>query len=47
MAVEAVAMYLPPNSADARVADLAAALLLEADGLDAYFVALLQKLAAS
>jgi len=47
MAVEAIATYLPPNSADARVADLAAALLLEADGLDEYFVVLLQKLAAS
>jgi hypothetical protein len=44
-AVEAIAMYLPPNPADARVAALAAVLLPEADGLDEYFVARLQNLA--
>jgi hypothetical protein len=46
-AVEAVAMYLPPDPADARVADLATALLPETDGLDEYFVARLQKLGGS
>jgi hypothetical protein len=46
-AVEAVAMYLAPNPADARVASLAAALLPETDGVDEYFVARLQKLAGS
>jgi hypothetical protein len=45
-AVEAVAMYLPLNPADARIADLAAVLLPETDGLDEYFVARLRRLAA-
>jgi hypothetical protein len=40
-------MYLPPSPGEARIADLAAVLLPEAEGLDEYFVARLRKLAAS
>jgi hypothetical protein len=45
--VESVAMYLPVNPADARVARLAIALLPETNGVDEYFVERLHKLAGS